>query len=134
MPGLHPHTDGLVSAVALEASESAANWSQCPIWLRPRLTGGPTGEENGSSVEVQLLKEQPDKGVCEGCVLQERAWMGKDACEQYVANMTPRSRTTACNVHGFCKGSAGAVQVWEILIRYGKAAPEWRIPDANITG
>lgn len=73
VPGLHPHTDGLVSAVALGASESAANRSQCPIWLRPRLTGGPTGEENGSSVEVQLLKEQPDKGVCEGCVLQERA-------------------------------------------------------------
>lgn len=41
--------------------------------------------------------------------------MGKDACEQYVANVTPRLRTIAfmqkCNVHGFCKGSAGAVQV-----------------------
>lgn len=36
-------------------------------------TGGPTGEENGSSVEVQLHKERPDKGVCTGCVLQQRA-------------------------------------------------------------
>lgn len=73
VPGLYAHTDGLVSAVAPGASESAANRSQCPIWLPLRLAGGPTGEDNGSSVEVQLLKEGPYKGVCTGCVLQQRA-------------------------------------------------------------